>query len=319
MVYIRQIAGIAARFLALAACLGTPLTGALPGQQGQGPVIAANPAPTPEQIRSLTARAIENQHKDDAALQEYERTEHFVSRKDDNSDTLIDRTERRVPSPAGDIKLKTVENGMPVSPELYRQELELAVNALQTALRPDDRYREGQAKYEKRRHDRGELVDEAAKAFRVTWAGRETRTDSYGAHTPRTLMKFFLDPDPDFKPGNRFAASFQHVHATMWVDEEQAQFARLEADIATDITFAGGIAGKVYHGGHVVVEQGEVAPGVWLPTLYSYNVDGRKFLFAFGVHEHSEISKYHYVGPPAQALEIMRNELNTLSAASPLR
>src|SRR5579864_9801717 len=81
VVDIRQIAGIAARFIALAACFGAPLTCALPGQQGQGPIIAANPAPTPEQIRSLTARAIENQHKDDAALQEYERTEHFVSRK----------------------------------------------------------------------------------------------------------------------------------------------------------------------------------------------------------------------------------------------
>jgi hypothetical protein len=67
------------------------------------------------------------------------------------------------------------------------------------------------------------------------------------------------------------------------------------------------------------MEQSEVAPGLWLPALFSYNVDGRKFLFSFRVHERAEISQYRRVGPPAQALEIMRNELSTLSAASPSR
>ena len=103
------------------------------------------------------------------------------------------------------------------------------------------------------------------------------------------------------------------------MDEAQAQFARLEADITTDITFGGGIAGKVYHGGHVVMVQEEVAPGIWLPTLYDYELDGRKFLFAFGVHERTEITRYRRVGPPSEAVEILRNELTNLSAATPAR
>jgi len=103
------------------------------------------------------------------------------------------------------------------------------------------------------------------------------------------------------------------------VDEAQAQFARLEGDITTDITFGGGIAGKVYHGGHVVMVQEEVAPGIWLPTLYNYELDGRKFLFAFGIHERTEITRYRRVGPPPQAIEILRNELNNLTAATPAR
>jgi hypothetical protein len=307
-------------FLVLAPWLGAPSARALPGESPQeGPIVTTNPAPTPEQIRFLKDHAIENQHRNDIAVEEYERLEHSIAHKGENAEIVVDLTERRVPSPAGDIKLKTSENGVPVSPEQYRQELEFAVNALQTAAHPDDRYREAEAKYEKRRRDRAELVDAAAKAFRVTWAGWETRADSTGAHASRTLMKFFLDPDPDFKPASRFAAIFQHVHATIWVDEEQEQFARLEADIATDITFGGGVAGKVNHGGHIVMEQSEVAPGLWLPALFSYNVDGRKFLFSFRVHERAEISQYRRVGPPAQALEIMRNELSTLSAASPSR
>ena len=309
------------QFVALGVCLvllalwaAAPNARALPGRQGT--IITANPAPSPEQIHALILRAIENQHRDDHELQEFERTEHAITRKGENAEIVTDLTERIMPSPAGNIKMKMTENGAPVSGEDFRNELEYVINALGRAAHPDDRYKEDLAKFEKRRHDHAELVDTAVDAFRVTWAGRETRADSAG---PRTLTKLLLDPNPDYKPINRFATIFQHIHATLWVDETQAQFARLEADIATDITFVGGVAGKVYHGGHVLMVQEEVAPGIWLPTLYNYEVDGRKFLFAFGIHERTEVTRYLRVGPPPQAIEILRNELNKLTAAGPAR
>ena len=48
---------------------------------GQGPSVAANAAPTAEQIHSLIMRAIENQHRNDRELQEFERVERIVTRK----------------------------------------------------------------------------------------------------------------------------------------------------------------------------------------------------------------------------------------------
>lgn len=281
--------------------------------------MSANPAPSPEQIHSLIMRAVENQHRDDRELEEFERVERVITRKAENAEVVTDITERIVPSGTGTVKLRTIENGVPVSPEQYRQELEFAVNALGLGAHPDARYTEDQEKFERRRRQHAELVDSSTKAFRVTWVGRETRSDPAGGHGPRTLMKLQLEPDPNFKPTTRFAVSFQHVHATLWVDEAAAQFARLEADIVTDIPFGGGIAGKVYHGGHVVMEQQETSPSVWLPTLFDYEVDGRKFLFPFSVHERTEITRYRRVGPPTQAVEIVRNELNSLTAVSPTR
>jgi hypothetical protein len=314
MVHRRHIVALGVCLIVLAPWVGAPPAEALPS--GQGAIITGNPAPSPEQIHSLIMRAIENQHRDDRALEEFERTEHVITRKDENAEIVTDLTERVVPSGTGNIKLKLVENGVPVAPDAFRHELEFAVNALDLTKHPNDRYKEDLAKFERRRRDHAELVDASTKAFRVTWVGRETRADSAG---PRTLMKFLLEPEPDYKPINRFAASFQHIRGTLWVDEAQAQFARLEADIATDIIFGGGIAGKVYHGGHVVMVQEEVAPGIWLPTLYDYELDGRKFLFAFGIHEHTEVTRYRRVGPPPEAVEIMRNELNNLTAATPAR
>jgi hypothetical protein len=314
MIQIRHIVALGVSLLLLPSWPGIPSAGALAG--GQGAIITGNPAPTPEQIHSLLARALENQHRDDRALEEFERIERAIARKGENTEVVSDITERIVPSPTGNIKLKMTENGVAVPPETYRSELEFAVNALGLVMHPNDRYKEDLAKRDRRRRDHAELVDTTIHAFRVTWAGRETRADSSGT---RTLLKFLLEPDPDYKPINRFAVIFQHIHATLWVDEAQAQFARLEADIATDIPFAGGVAGKVYHGGHVLMVQEEVAPDIWLPTLYNYEVDGRKFLFAFSIHERTEVTRYRRVGPPAQAIEIVRNELNNLTAVTPAR
>lgn len=267
-------------------------------------IITSNPRPTSEQIQSLLTRTLENQHRDDSALEEFERIERLVSRKPTgNSEITTDRTDRILPSGSGTMKLPLSENGVPVSTEAYHHELEYALNALNLAIHPNERYRQDLVRFEKRRRDRADLLDTAMKAFRMTWVGRETRGS-------QTLAKFLLEPDPNYKPTSRFAATLEHVRAVLWLNESEAQFARLEGDITSDITFGGGIAGKVYHGGHFMMEQSEVAPGVWLPTVYTWDVDGRKFLFGFGIHERTEATHYHHVGPPSQAIEIIRNELN---------
>ena len=279
----------------------------------QGSMVAGGPALTAGQIRSMVARVVENQHRNDLASEEFERVEHVVSRKSgDNSPVLFDRTDRVMPSGTGVMRLRMAQGGSPVSQDLYRRELQFALDALELAIHPNDRWKQDLAKFEKRRRDRAELVDAAAKAFRITWAGRETRGS-------RTLAKVLLSPDPDYKPTSRLTDIFAHVDAVLWVEESQAQVVRLEGDIASDVTFGGGIIGKLYHGGHFLMEQSEVAPGVWLPTLYTYDVDGRKFLFGFGLHERTEVTRYRRVGPPAQSIEIIRNELNNRMAEMPVR
>jgi len=302
---------LAAAMLVLA-LLGAALAAdPLPG--GQDPTVSANPAPTAEQIQSLIARMVENQHRNDRAIVEYERVEHVVLHKDgENSEVVADRIERVLPSGTGTMRLQTAQSSPPVSAEVHRRQLQYAVTALDRFLHPSDHEKQDLAKFEKRRREHAELIGDAAKAFRITWGGRETRGS-------RTLAKLLLDPDPNFKPTSRLAATFEHVHAALWVDESQAQTERLEADITSDIAFGGGIVAKVYHGGHFVMEQSEVDPGVWLPTLYIYDVDGRKFLLGFGVHERTDVSHYRHLGPPSQSIEIIRSELNNLTVETPVR
>ena len=265
---------------------------------------------TTDQIASLLARLAENQHHNDRALEEFERVERVISRKDgESSEAVSEHTDRVLPSGTGIMRLAMTQGGSPVSPQVYRRELQGAIDSLELAIHPNDRYRQDMVKFEKRRRDRAELVDAAAKAFRVTWAGRETR-DS------RTLTKLLFTPDPNYKAPNRATSFFEHVRATLWVDESAAQLVRAEAEITSDISFGGGIIARVYHGGHLSLEQSEVAPDIWLPSLNVYDVDGRKFLFGFGVHERTEITKYRRVGAPAEAIELLRSELSSLVAGT---
>jgi hypothetical protein len=307
---LKDMAALAAPLLVLTLSITGPTGECRSG--GQGPTVTGAGTPTAEQLQSLVARTIDNQHRNDRALEEYERLEHVVSRKDENAGAVSDRTERLFPSGTGTIHLQTAQSTPPVSPDIHRRQLQYTVSALEQYLHPNDHVRQDVAKFEKRRRERADLVDAMAQAFHITWAGRETRGS-------RTLAKLILDPDPNFKPASRVAAAFEHVHAVLWVDEAQAQAARLEIEIISDITFGGGIVAKLYRGGHFVMEQSEVSPGVWLPTTYTYDVDGRKFLMGFNVHENTELTHYRHVGPPSQSIDIIRNELNDLTAETPVR
>jgi hypothetical protein len=277
----------------------------------QGDSIAANPAPTPAQIHALFMRAIENQHRNEKLQdEEFERTERVITHKDgSSSEVASDHTARVLPTGTGIMRIDIPMDHSAASMEAYSRDLRQAIAAYELAIHPNDREKEDLIKFEKRRRERTELLDNAGKAFRATWAGRET-------HGSRTFEKFLLEPNPDYRPTTRFGSVFEHVHAAIWIDEQETQMARIDADIDSDIAFGGGILGKVYRGGHIVMEQQEVEPGIWMPTLFTYDVDGRRFLFGFGVHERTEISAYRRLGPPEQAIEIIRKELNGLLAAS---
>jgi hypothetical protein len=265
---------------------------------------------SPEEIRALVDRAISNQHRNDQALAEYERREHRQARKDE-TDTLLseDKTFRVVPTGTGTLRLLLEEHGQPVSAELYRRQLRDLEQALLWAQDPaENKQKRRVDKFDKRSRERIELVDALRDAFLFTWQGRE----SSGG---RSLVRLLFEPNPAFKPHSRNTEMFRHARAVVWIDEAAAQMVRIEAEAATDISFGGGILGKIYRGGRFVLEQVQVADGVWFPVRYEYNFAGRKFLFGFELHELTLASGYRRIGPPKEALAAVRHELNNASPA----
>jgi hypothetical protein len=263
-----------------------------------------------EEIRALMGRTIANQHRNDEALAEFERIERRQIRKDE-SDTALseDKMFRVVPTGTGTIRLTLEEDGQPVSADLRRRQLSELEGALVRALDPaESRQKRAVDKFDKRIRERTEMIGAIGDAFLFTWQGRET---SGG----RSLVRLLLEPNPEFKPHSRSTEYFHHTRAVVWIDEAAAQLVRAEAEVATDIAIGGGILGKIYHGGRVIIEQSRVAEGVWLPVRYDYNLAGRKFVFGFELHEVTLASSYRRIGPPKEALAAIRRELNNPSAA----
>ncbi|MFZ0642845.1 MAG: hypothetical protein WAM25_06760, partial [Candidatus Acidiferrales bacterium] len=122
---------------------------------------------------------------------------------------------------------------------------------------------------------------------------------------------FQVDPNPDFHPHSIAQDVLTRVTAKIWVDHATSQLARGEAHVIHDLSFGGGILGKLYRGGVFTLDQAEVAPGIWLPTRYQYDFTARKFLFTFEEHQYIEVSDYHRDGSPKQALALVQNELAT--------
>jgi hypothetical protein len=255
--------------------------------------------------QALLKRVIANQHHDDAEVEVYEHIEHRQARKTvEELPIILEQAFRVIPTGTGVDKIPVHPDGSPVDPVAYAEELRKLEKALVWAMNTNGRaQREALAKYRKKQKDREELVDATLNAFLFTWMGRESVEG-------QTLAKLHLDPNPAYKSTSRVTSIFSHVRATVWLDESAGQLARVDAEIFEDMAFGGGVLAKVYKGGHIIFEQSEVAPGIWFPVRYDYNLDGRKFLFAMGMHARTTLKQYKRIGPPAEALAVIRAELN---------
>ncbi len=254
------------------------------------------------EIRALVARAVADQHADDNALNEYDRTEHTVSRDSGKEVAPGETVERVFPVGTGEVRVALNRDGKPVDAALIEQSWRNVEKYLEIRSHPDDpAIRPEYEKAERRERAHAEMVDAIANAFRFRWAGRSTING-------RPMIELAFEPDPTYKSSARFASVFAHTMGTVWFDESSGQVARLEAKLREDVPFYGGLLAKIYRGSWITVQQSEVAPGVWLPAAAKYDIEGRKFLFAASWRGQIDASGYRRVGPPAEALAVVQRE-----------
>lgn len=278
------------------------------GDQAAGQAGTARP-PTDAEIAARAKVLLEHQHLNDEALEQYERIEHQVNHSGGATPRVIDdKTYRVVPTGTGTMKLLLKDGDRPVDPAEYRKQLVAWKELLELMLKPEDPHtKSAYAKWQKRKADRKEMVDAAVDAFVTKWAGQETRNG-------RVCDIFELQPNPNFHPRSLAQDVLTRATAKIWVERDSNQVSRGEAHVTRDISFGGGILGKLYRGGVFYMEQEEVAPGIWLPTRYQYDFTARKFLFMFEEHQYIEARQYHRVGPPKQALSMAQQELASSKA-----
>jgi hypothetical protein len=273
------------------------------GGQQEGQIGTARP-PTDAETAARAKILLEHQHSNDEALEQYERVERHVDRTGGGAPRVLDdKTYRVVPTGSGTMKLLLKDGDRPVDPSEYRKQLVAWRELLELMLKPEDsRTKAAYAKWQKRKADRRELVAASVDAFLTKWDGQEMRNG-------RVCDVYELQPNPNFHPRSLVQDILTRVTAKIWVDRDANQLARGEAHVMRDISFGGGILGKLYHGGVFYMEQEEVTPGIWEATRYQYDFTARKFLFTFEQHQYVEARQYRRIGPPKQALAMAQNEL----------
>ena len=253
----------------------------------------------------LFDRVVENQKKNDAAMDLYERLErveiHKVNGENQSTEVKVSRV---VPAGTGAAHLPMGPDGKVSDQNAYRAELEKLEKSLVWAAETGRTQREAYEKIAKKRKEREELIGAARAAFLFTLIGSEQR----GGHV---LLKYRMDPNPAFKPTSRATSIYPRVRGTVWIDEATGELARIEGEVTDDISL-GLFLARVYRGSRFMQERYEMVPGVWLPSFSQYDFDGRKFLSSFSLHERTFYSNYRRVGTPKEALELVRAELKEM-------
>jgi hypothetical protein len=271
--------------------------------------VAAPPPPqTDAEKAALLDLVLANQKKSDEAMNLYERRERVEMRK-----TSVD-------SPSGDVKISRVvpagtgvdhipigPDGKPTDPDAYHAELLKLEHALSWAADDGHAQHDAYDKIAKKQKERNELIDATRTAFIYTFVSTETRAG-------RVLYKYSMEPNPAYKPTSRATAIFARVRGSVWIDPEAGQLARVEGEVTADIT-VGLFLAKVNKGSHFMQERYEMSPGLWMPSFSQYDFDGRKLFSTIAIHERTFYSQYHRIGPPKEALAIIRAELGKPAGA----
>lgn len=79
-------------------------------------------------------------------------------------------------------------------------------------------------------------------------------------------------PRPDFVPTTPHGGMLSHVDGKLWIDKQDVQWAKAEAQVAQSISI-GWILARIGRGAHFELEQTRVDNGVWLPRKLTISGD----------------------------------------------
>ncbi|RXH57906.1 hypothetical protein [Granulicella sibirica] len=122
-----------------------------------------------------------------------------------------------------------------------------------------------------REHD-GKQVDDFLALLPAAFLWTETGTDG-----ENTLMHF--EPDPKFHPPTREARVFAAMAGDMTVNTRQLRIRSMKGHLMREVSFGGGLLGKLKEGGTFSLDQEEVGKANWQLTATHVDIEGSALLF----------------------------------------
>ncbi len=156
-----------------------------------------------------------------------------------------------------------------------------------------------QAKLEKRKN---ESAAEQAKQLREYQAGPAFLEEVPNAFLFTMLPEETVDgrpnyviecrPNPSYHPHNSRAAMFSHIQAKLWIDKQDVQWTKANAEVLDTISI-GWILARIGPGATISIRQTRLNDKDWLPGMIDINGNARVMLVKdHPIHE--QISYYNF-------------------------
>jgi len=140
------------------------------------------------------------------------------------------------------------------------------------------------AQYRKQRHQDQMLMLEMVKAFDFKMVGEDTIDG-------RRCFELAATPRPDYRPPTRDTKVLKGMRGTMWIDEEQTQWVRVQAEVFRPVAF-GLFFVHVRPGTQFLLEQRPVQGNIWLPSHFYTKVNANVLFFSRQSTDDEAYSQY---------------------------
>jgi hypothetical protein len=120
-------------------------------------------------------------------------------------------------------------------------------------------------------HD-NKQIDDLLKLLPVAFVWTQT-----GATATTTSLHF--EPAPGFRPPSREARVFSSMTGDLVVDNQQHRICKVKGHLIHDVTFGGGLLGRLKEHSSFALEQQQVGPSVWELTAIHVHLEGNALLF----------------------------------------
>lgn len=94
-----------------------------------------------------------------------------------------------------------------------------------------------------------------------------------------TTTTLHFDPDPNFHPPTREARVFSEMTGDLVADNQQHRVRGMRGHLMREVTFGGGILGRLKEGSAFSLKQEEVGPSLWQLTEFHVQLEGNALLF----------------------------------------
>jgi hypothetical protein len=263
--------------------LAVGLAASAAAQEPQAPLESASPPRAPkleadangripeEQVKQLLQLVIEKEGVNWKKRRDYTFVQHRRQDKLDGEGKVksTETTTSEVLMVYGErVERLLAKNGKPLSEdETAKEEKRIQEIIDKRKNESEEKRTKRLAKEEKEREKGRNFVQEMADAYTFQMAGTELLEEG-------EAYVVDAEPRPGFKPRSKEARFLPKFRFRVWIDKDELQWAKLEAECIETVSF-GLFLARVNKGSRVLLEQKRVNDEVWLPKHVAARVDAR--------------------------------------------